>query len=581
VQLALTSHPSRSPQIALGVVFATAGGVLAVLVLRTARASPEIGYGAWSAKGAAELVLPGLAVLAVALESLRRHRRDRSALLLALAALASFLPELSLPGTRPAIAFTVGLALAWATPPLVTHLALRYLSSALPTIARSVQAAGYIAVVVGLGVVPTLVFDPVQTGCGQCATNVILVHASTRLLMVFERIGIVLTLAWVVVSLALMVYRLARATPAARRLLWPVLVPAAVLVGFFGVELALSLRRAYLSTGDLDRRLWLAGQAALVAVALGFLVRWLRTHRAQFVLARDVVELSDPSALETVAERLSVVLDDPTLELGYAVGEPSRLVDARGAPVELTPQAGRAITVLHESRATLRHRQGLLDDPTLVAEIARAARLALANERLRADAQARLALLQASRKRIIEAADDERQRLERNLHDGAQQRLVSLAVALRAARSKEGGQRSLLDEAQAEVANALDELRVIARGIYPAVLAELGLAAAIEALAETAPVPLKVGELPRERLDPVVEATAYFVAAEIVHDPAVGRVRISARRDGDSLLLAVSTDVPTGALTRLSDRVGAAAGTIHSRPLADEVILEVEMPCGS
>jgi hypothetical protein len=320
---------------------------------------------------------------------------------------------------------------------------------------------------------------------------------------------------------------------------------------------------------------------ALVAVALGFLLRRLRTRRAQAILARDVVELSDPSAPETVAERLSVVLRDPTLELGYAVGEPPRLVDARGAPVELTRQAGRAITVLQESRATLRHREGLLDDPTLVEEVARAARLALANERLRADAQARLALLQASRKRIIEAADDERQRLERNLHDGAQQRLVSLAVALRAARGEDSEQPALLDEAQAEVTSALDELRIIARGIYPAVLAELGFAAAIEALAETAPVPLKIGELPRERLDRVVEATAYFAAAEVAHDPAVGRVRISGRRDGDTLLLTVSTDAPTGDLTRLSDRVGAAGGTIRRRPLEDEVILEVEMPCGS
>jgi len=275
------------------------------------------------------------------------------------------------------------------------------------------------------------------------------------------------------------------------------------------------------------------------------------------------------------------VLGDRSLELAYAIGEPARLVDAHGTPVELTPQAGRGITVLPESQATLRHREGLLDDPTLVAEIGRAARLALANERLRADARARVALLQASRKRIIEAADNERQRIERNLHDGAQQRLVSLAVALRAARGEDGEQPTLLDEAQAEVMSALDELRVIARGIYPAVLAELGFAAAIEALAETAPVPLRIGDLPRERLDQVVEATAYFVAAEIVHDPDVGRVRIGGRCDGKTLLLTVGTDAPGGDLTRLSDRVGAAGGTIRRQQLADESVLEVEMPCGS
>ena len=581
MHVALSPDRGRAPQLTLGVVITAAAGLLAALALRTAHAAPEIGYGNWSSGGAAELLLPGLAVLAVALESLRRHRRDRSALLLALAALASFLPELSLPGTRPAIAFTVALALAWTTPPLVTHLALRYPSSGLSTIARSVQATGYIAVVVGLGVLPTLFNDPIQSGCGQCATNVILVHPSTRLQASFEQIGIVLTTAWVVGSLALILHRLVRATPGARRLLWPVLIPAAVLVACFGVELALSLRRGYLSTGELDRRLWLVGQLALVAVALGFLVRWVRTRRAQALLARDVIELSNPLAPVTVAERLSVVLGDRSLELAYAIGEPSRLVDARGTPVELTPQAGRTITVLPESHATLRHREGLLDDPTLVAEIARAARLALANERLRADARARVALLQASRKRIIEAADNERQRIERNLHDGAQQRLVSLAVALRAARGEDGEQPTLLDEAQAEVTSALDELRLIARGIYPAVLAELGFAAAIEALAETAPIPLRVGDLPRERLDRVVENTAYFVAAEVVHDPAVGRVRIGGRRDGATLFLTVDTDAPAGDLTRLFDRVGAAGGTIRRQALTDEVVLEVEMPCGS
>src|SRR5439155_2981707 len=125
----------------------------------------------------------------------------------------------------------------------------------------------------------------------------------------------------------------------------------------------------------------------------------------------------------------------------YPVSEPTRFVNAHGAPVDLGPQAGRATTILRgregepETAAVLRHREGLLDDSALVEEITRAARLALANERLRADAQARLALLQASRKRIVAAADDERQRIERDLHDGAQQRLVSLAVALRAARS--------------------------------------------------------------------------------------------------------------------------------------------------
>jgi signal transduction histidine kinase len=580
VQVALTTRPSRLSRLALVAVLLAASALLTTLVLRTSRAAPELGYGGWSLAGGAKLVLPGLVALTVAAESLRRRPRDRAALLLALVGLASFLPELSIAGTRPALAFTAGLVLAWATPPLVAHLALGYPTARLTIGARLVAAAGYVAVFVGLGILPALFFDPVQQGCGECARNLVLVHASAPLQMGFERAGIVAALAWLALCSALMALRLVRATPAARRLLWPVLVPAAGLLASFGVEFALSLRRAYLSTSALDLGLWLAGQLALVAFALGFAARWLRSRRARTVLARDVIELSAPAARETVAERLAAALGDPTLEVAYAVGDPPRLVDALGAAVELRPGPGRAITELPESQAVLRHRVGLLDDAALADEIARAARLALANERLRADAQARLALLRASRKRIVEAGDAERQRLERNLHDGAQQRLVSIAVALRA-RSGDVAHSDLLDEAQAEIGSALEELRVIARGIYPAVLGKLGLAAALEALAETAPRPLKLGPLPRERLDATIEATAYFVVAEVVNAPGARRVTVGGLRDGDTLTLTISTDAPAGDLTRLSDRVGAVGGTIHRRTVDDDVILDLELPCAS
>jgi hypothetical protein len=122
---------------------------------------------------------------------------------------------------------------------------------------------------------------------------------------------------------------------------------------------------------------------------------------------------------------------------------------------------------------------------------------------------------------------------------------------------------------------------VIARGIYPAVLAEMGFATAIEALAETAPLPMKLGELPRERIDPSVEATAYFVVADLARDPAARHMTISGRHEGNRLALAVTTDSPTNDVTRLLDRVGAAGGSVRTRPLPDQLTLEVEIPCGS
>jgi signal transduction histidine kinase len=566
---------------------ALTGGILALVALRTVHAAPELGYVVWSPWGAAALLVPGLAAIGVALESLSRRPEDRSALLLALAGLASLLPELSVPGARPPLAFTAGLVLGWAAPPLVGHLALVYPARATARAVRALCGAGYVSTIVVLGLLPALVFDRVQAGCAQCAANLVLLHSSTSLEAPLARAGIAFALAWAMLCVAVIALRLARATPAARRLLWPVLLPSAVFVGCFAAELALALRRAFLATGTVDRELWLGGQLALLALAFGMATRRLRARRARALLARDVIELSIRSRAHSLAERLAAVLGDPTLEVAYPVGEPARFVDADGAPVDLAPETGRATTALRgldgepETVALLRHREGLLDDPVLVDEVARAARLTLANERLRADAEARLALLQASRKRIVAAADSERQRIERNLHDGAQQRLVSLAVALRATRSGERGDAPPLDEAQQELASALDELRLIARGLYPAVLDELGLAAAIEALSETAPLPVKIGGLPSERFDQVVEGTAYFAAAETVHDPAASRVTISGRHDGDTLTLLISTDAPISDLTRLSDRVGAAGGTIRRRPQAADVALEVEIPCGS
>jgi signal transduction histidine kinase len=500
--------------------------------------------------------------------------------------LGSLLPELSVPGTRPALAFSAGLALAWAGPPLVAHLALVYPARATTRPVRALCCAGYLSAIVLLGVLPALVFNRVAAGCADCASNLLLLRTSTRLEAPLTQAGIAATLVWATLCVAALARCLARATPASRRLLWPVLIPAGVFVGCFATELALSQSRAYLSTGATDRALWLGGQAALFALAVGTAAPRLRARRARTLLARDVVELSKRSGAESLAQRLSVVLGDSTFEIAYPVGEPEWFVDASGAPFALAPQAGRATTALRgldgepETVALLRHREGLLDDPLLVDEIARAARLPLTNERLRADAAARLDLLQASRKRIVAAADTERQRVERNLHDGAQQRLVSLAVALRAIRTADGRDDPLLDEAQQELTSALDELRLIARGLYPAVLDELGLAPALEALVETAPLPLKIRDLPQKRFDPVVEATAYFVATEAVHDPAASRVMISGRRDGDTLTLLISTDAPTSDLTRLSDRVGAVGGTIRRQPQADNVVLEVELPCG-
>ena len=169
--------------------------------------------------------------------------------------------------------------------------------------------------------------------------------------------------------------------------------------------------------------------------------------------------------------------------------------------------------------AVLGHSPGLLGDEQLVDEVAAAARLALENERLQAEVRARLEELRTSRARIVESADAERKRLERDLHDGAQQRLVGLALSVRLARAQlsrtaDAATLAPLEEAEAELRLAVTELRELAHGIFPAVLADEGLAAAIEALAEEGRIPIRIGSLPEGRFAPAVETAAYTVVAE-------------------------------------------------------------------
>jgi len=181
-----------------------------------------------------------------------------------------------------------------------------------------------------------------------------------------------------------------------------------------------------------------------------------------------------------------------------------RLVDARCRPVEL---AGEVTPIVRggQQLALLSHRPGLLGEPVLAGEVAAAARLVLENERLQAEALSQLENLRASRRRIVQAGDAARWRLGRDLHDGAQQRLVTLALALRLAqtRLKPGPDPAVaerISEAGTELRAALADLRELAQGIFPAVLADEGLSAAVDALADEARIPLKIVAMPAERL---------------------------------------------------------------------------------
>jgi signal transduction histidine kinase len=152
---------------------------------------------------------------------------------------------------------------------------------------------------------------------------------------------------------------------------------------------------------------------------------------------------------------------------------------------------------------------------------------------------------------------------------------------LRAGRPGDGHDVAELDAAQAELTEALAALRAIARGLYPPVLSEMGLAIALEALAETASLPLEAADLPADRLSPAIEAAACFAVSELVRDPAAAQVSVRGRPDPRALVLQLITDAPGCEPTRIADRVSAAGGTVRARHAHGTIVLDMEIPCAS
>jgi signal transduction histidine kinase len=240
------------------------------------------------------------------------------------------------------------------------------------------------------------------------------------------------------------------------------------------------------------------------------------------------------------------------------------------------------------------HDAELQAGPELVHAAAAAAALALDNERLKADLRARVEELRVSRVRIVEAADEARRRLERDLHDGAQQHLVSLALDLRMLRARLGDAEGaeLVDEVSAKLATGLAELRELARGIHPAVLTDRGLEPAIQSLAVRAPLPVEIHvDVGKERLAPPIEAAAYFLVSEaltnVVRYAQADGVQVEIRRDADDVVVDVRDDGVGGAdmrsgsgLRGLADRLSALGGELRvSSPQGGGTHIVGRIPC--
>src|SRR4029453_17249104 len=219
----------------------------------------------------------------------------------------------------------------------------------------------------------------------------------------------------------------------------------------------------------------------------------------------------------------------PGLELAFPVGRDGEQVDERARPVDLGASSDRVATDLRYAGrrlATLVHRRGLLGSRESVDDLVATIHLGLEHTRLQAEALAQVGELRASGVRLVEAGDDERRQLERDLHDGAQQRLVGLALGLRLLASQTGDPPAL-GGATHELQEAIDALRGLARGLAPLLLSEAGLGVAVRALAESRPI--RVDEVTSERFGPVVETTAYAVVDRAsAHIPAAVAIRVEA-----------------------------------------------------
>jgi signal transduction histidine kinase len=240
------------------------------------------------------------------------------------------------------------------------------------------------------------------------------------------------------------------------------------------------------------------------------------------------------------------------------------------------------------------HDVTLREEPELLRSVAAAAGLAMENERLQAQLRARVEDLRASRARIVEAGTQERRRLERNLHDGAQQRLVALSLTLRLAQAKLRQDPDKADElingAQEELTLALGELRELARGIHPAILSDRGLGAALEALAGRAPIAVELAELPSKKLPEAIEAAAYFVVAEaltnVVKYAHASQATVSVSQVNGHAVVEVADDGIGGAdpgrgsgLRGLADRVSALDGNmLLDSPAGSGTRLRAEIP---
>jgi signal transduction histidine kinase len=494
---------------------------------------------------------------------------------------------------RPALLFTIVLAGAALAPALLGAAALTCPVGPLSRWDRLAAAAGLIVAGLVSGLLPATLFDPKASGCFSCAANLAEVHAAPDLRASLIRWGLILTVGTGTVMAVLAVWRWLRAPRIVRLVNAPVAVGGAVVALLSAAAAGYALAQPVPVIDARSPAIWLAQCAIIVLIAGGVAATALRTRRLASQIAAQVLAATPDAA--TLQYSLAESIDDPGLTLVFPRDD-GTVIDAAGQPAGAASQetgAGLAVaTVRRASRtAEVRYRAELAGAEQLLGTAVRSAGLALEHVAAQARLRAELADLAASRRRIIEDGDAERRRLERDLHDGAQQRLIGLQLFMQlAADDASDAQAETYRAARRVVAAALADLRDLAHGIHPAALTDDGLVTGLRTLANRSPVPLSIGGTGPVARSPVAEAAAYRLVAYTVHtarqlssgpviraavdgDEATLRVRIEADGIGDKQAAEI--------MARASDRVAAANGATAVETTAARTTITAVFSCAS
>jgi signal transduction histidine kinase len=512
-----------------------------------------------------------------------RRPDSRFGALMVAAGFANFVSTLS--WTTNDVTFTIGQALDLLPPVLFLHVFLAFPSGHLSDpFERALVASAYVAAVV-------LQVTRMTFGAYFGPHNLLEITSNEDAALITLRVALLTMSAFCLAGVGVLVWRRRRAGALRRS---RVLLVDAFAVGLVAIA-CLYISAAF--NGPWVQEIRWATFATLGVAPLVFLAALLNARLARSSVGDLLLELRAEPAPWDLRDALARALRDPSLQLAYWLPDYDSYVDLLGRPVQLNDLKGRAITLIDrrgEHVAALIHDPALEDEPELLASVQVAAGIALENGRLHAELRARLEELKGSRARIVEAAQNERQLLERNLHDGAQQRLIALSLNLSMLEARIDGDPEIkrgIDQARREITASLTELREIARGIHPAVVSGHGLAVALEQLAARAPVRVELQVDVDERLPEQLELAAYYVVAESLTNVAkharARTARVDVLTDDDALVLEIVDDGVGGAdsergtgLRGLADRVEALNGRLRVwTPQGGGTRVKAEIPC--